>query len=371
MKFIKKDSIGEMIELTDKALDGSLREFPSYLANGKKNNKVEKLGRSIFTLVSRFAEMVFKVRINITQLESTAGYISVVSQSYKDISEKQSESTKKVSESVEQVHYGMVKINESVSLQNENFHHIRDELTGLSEAMLEMNEKLGELVQNLGIFSQKVSKGIEAVSTVQEAMAKISGTSREINKITGSINDISSQTFLLSLNASIEASRAGEFGAGFSVVSSEIGKLSQKSQSSVKEIAKFNQIIKEDLLYGFAMSSEVQNIFQDVKEWESVLKESLHRFCAIAEEQFQRTSKINLETKDAAENLNEIASATFVQKSQIDKIQASVQGILSDSENISWSSSELLDLSQELRTVTQTFQETIASFGIGRAEKTL
>lgn len=61
------------------------------------------------------------------------------------------------------------------------------------------------------------------------------------------VNDISSKTDLLALNASIEAARAGAAGKGFAVVAHEVGRLSEKTQSSINEIETILKNIQKDV----------------------------------------------------------------------------------------------------------------------------
>ena len=100
----------------------------------------------------------------------------------------------------------------------------------------------------------KVCSGkMQALTT---AIADISASSRQISGITKAIEDISFQTNILALNASVEAARAGAAGKGFAVVADEVQRLASKSAESAKNITELIDASVQLVQYGTSLSEE-------------------------------------------------------------------------------------------------------------------
>lgn len=114
-----------------------------------------------------------------------------------------------------------------------------------------------EAEEQLNVCSKKMDALTSAIRDIAESSQKISG-------ITKAIEDISFQTNILALNASVEAARAGSAGKGFAVVADEIQRLASKSASSAKNITELIETSVQLVQYGSSLSEETTQALSGV-----------------------------------------------------------------------------------------------------------
>ena len=102
----------------------------------------------------------------------------------------------------------------------------------------ETTSKLRDTYRDIEEIVAQTSISNESLREVENTIGKISEQSKVIGDTVSIIVDIADKINLLSLNASIEAARAGDYGRGFAVVADEIGKLAVQTTDSIKEIEK-------------------------------------------------------------------------------------------------------------------------------------
>lgn len=122
-------------------------------------------------------------------------------------------------------------------------------------------EEMSELAETNLQSSQKVQEMTEAFTNLENELNELKQSRVRLDKITEllksslksiqmqlrSIQDISTQTHLLSINASIEAARAGKAGAGFRIIANEVNKLSESTDSNTKNIEEIIEDFSERL----------------------------------------------------------------------------------------------------------------------------
>ncbi len=340
-----------------------LNETAQQLADGNldvniqitSSNEIGELGESFQKTVARLKEYIVYIDETSEVLAQIAdGRLSIdLKNDYVGEFQKIKTALLNISDSMNQVMIGINESSERVSVG-------ASELASASQVLAEGAEQQAASIEQLAATTNTVADQVEnsrieaeasaeataqTASMIEEnqvkmqqmmnAMDKIHQTSQQVVGIIQTIEDIASQTNLLSLNASIEAARAGDAGKGFAVVADEIGKLALESSKAANTTKELIEISMEEINRGNTITVGAMNS----------LKESV-----------TAVDHVNDMIQNTAQNAVAQAESMKQLRAGIEEMAHGIQDNSAASQQTSATSEELASQAEILNTMVQKFE---------------
>lgn len=286
-KLLKKDEIGELSRVTITLRDTMRSTIKEITDNAKALLEASQL---LGTAADNTDGTMKDVRAAVSQVV--------------DNSQLQAENSQSTSEQMKIMGDNITETSNEAEL-----------LSGNAASMQSSSEKASKTLLSLRQINEDVKK---IIGEVQEQTNRTNESVKKIQAATTFINSIAEDTGLLSLNASIEAARAGDSGRGFAVVAEQIKNLSEQSNESSKEIEVTAEVLRADSEKAVQAMQQMQEIIasqsESMQETQQVVAEVIEEIAssmksiAQIKESSGRLEGARNEVLQAVEHLSEISA---------------------------------------------------------------
>lgn len=323
----------------------------------KSNDEIGVMGRCVEKFIAAISSMIASIDGVSDALHSQADNSKDISEQMFSASKEQNNSMKELNNTVEQLSLSVGEIAQSATTLAMLVEETKDDGDGVNSKMKEtvnVSKTGKEAIQDVSMAMEDINS---SVKKLQFAIDKVGVASEEITNITKVIGNIADETNLLSLNASIEAARAGDAGKGFAVVAMEIGKLAQTSVNSVQNIDNLVLEIKTSVKDVVSQACDsVKNInsssvlIKDAVDTFDVIFENIEVTGNLIQDMMQKVEKV----EDVARNVAAVSEEQAASSEEIlgssNILVEQANSLMKNSETVAKGSEQLTASAEELAT---------------------
>ena len=329
----------------------------------KMNNEIGILARALQRIINNIRDIILDINNSSEQMAASSEELTATSQqtaaAAQEVAKTVEEIAQGVSEQAKNTEAGSAK----AILLGKTIEKVQEYIDNVNASSDKVTEVVKEGLTEIDSLSKITKESTDAVERIYKVIMQTNESSNKIGEVSTLIESIAQQTNLLSLNAAIEAARAGDAGKGFAVVAEEIRNLAEQSSSSTKII---NEIVAElqnntsnaveNMKRVISISSEQsQSVNNSKDKYELIATSTKNSIADVKQlrESEDEMDEMRKEILEALENLSAIAEENAAASQQA---SASTEEQTASVEEIAGSSDNLSELATKLHTLVEKFK---------------
>ena len=227
--------------------------------------------------------------------------IGKASTAFNTLMEQVQNALRELSQNTTQVAGGATQASNAIGQVAEGAQTQIDDLNQIAEAMQQTSLSIAEAAQTTREASEEaaaaarlVDEGRKRMESMLRISRGIAEDSKRINRISDAITRIANETHMLSLNASIEAARAGDQGKGFAVVAQQVGQLAEDAAESAQEILALAKQAEADAARSVEAAETMGHAMEEIAERVSDSDAMVRSVATAVEEQRASVARIEV-----------------------------------------------------------------------------
>lgn len=322
------------------------------------------------TLINASTSLADKLGGIVTEVDEHADILDNSMASLNELAEANSTSTNQIRQVMDDLASTAVTLADNVQSVNAKVIEMGDNMSAINSEAVTLNDNSDKMNMAGQNVSESMTLVLTSSHTASDIIVQLIEQVNETNKAIASINeavelisDITSQTNLLSLNASIEAARAGQAGRGFAVVASEIKQLADQSSQgadSIKNIA--DNILEKSnrsvMLTGRMkeLAEQEQTDIGNAKESFDILNRIIEENAAIAQTVMDKTKNLEALKLDIINSVSELSAISEENAASNEEVTARVTEIAESVNRISEDTQTVRKVSSDMKELMDYFK---------------
>ncbi|WP_334077489.1 methyl-accepting chemotaxis protein [Paenibacillus sanfengchensis] len=362
-------NVGKPLQKLSRLMEEGERGNLKVRANFKGRDEIGRLGQSFNKMLEQISWLVERIQRSTQELWLTADTLAQASRNT-------ATTAGEIAAATEEIAQGSSSLAEEAEKGNSLTDEIGMKMAQVIHLTELMDTSAGRIVQvseqgqeNMGRLVEKTEDVSRMTARVEENSGKLSQITLSIRGILQPMIEMTRQTQILSLNATIEASRAGAAGKGFSVIAEQIRKLSVQSNDSIRNVSAMTEEIQSAIENTVNVLQEITPKFRE--QLESVTSaSSIFRGVGREMDGFAR------ELQSASASVGELMGAQLALRDFVANVSSVVQQSGASTEEVASMASgqyrvseELVGLSRRLKELSESLKQSLNVFELNSGEQ--